>query len=52
MMELFDGMGYMVCPSNSDKRLKDFVASQRGRGYVAVREYFEGTMEGMRHFLE
>lgn len=52
MMEaVAEGRGYLVCPANSDDRLKDLVTAQGQKGYIAKEPYFKGTMEGLRHFL-
>ena len=53
VMELVaDGKGYLLCPANSDDRLKELVRTQGEHGYVAGKPYFESTMEGLHHFLD
>ena len=44
--------GFWICPANSDRRLKEEILARGSQGYVSEKPFFEGSMEGLRYFLE
>lgn len=51
MMEVIEN-GYWFCPGNSDDRLKKEVSNRGVKGYIAEKDYFEGAIEALHHFLD
>lgn len=52
MMDVASGGGYLICPSNSDTRLKQFVSAHGCKGYVANKPYFGGSIQGLHYFFD
>jgi hydroxymethylpyrimidine pyrophosphatase-like HAD family hydrolase len=43
--------GFIGCPANSDERLKELIRDAGEYGFVATKDYFEGSKEILEHFI-